>query len=151
VTETEIDWPTELRKFEREFDGLPPEPSPARARARKEAERRAQERMEARIMALGTVARLLLVATLAGAVVLWPYRHDCGRHLIGFLGVEGTIVVGGLWVAICTWRRRMAIMHALAMLLVLWGLALIAAEVLPRVGYAKVDPAHPPRWGCAAR
>ena len=74
---SEIDWPTELRKVVREFDGLPPEPSPGRVKAKKEAERRAQERRTARIMALGALARLLLVAALGAAVVLWPYRHDC--------------------------------------------------------------------------
>ena len=148
---SEIDWPTELRKVVREFDGLPPEPSPGRVKAKKEAERRAQERRTARIMALGALARLLLVAALGAAVVLWPYRHDCGRHLIGFMAAEAMIVLGGLWVASCTWRRRMPTTHALAMLLVLWGLALTAAEVLPRVGYAKVDPLHPPQWRCTAR
>jgi len=32
--------------------------------------------------------------------------------------------------------------------IILAGLILIAAEVLPRVGYAAVDPKHPPRFSC---
>jgi hypothetical protein len=35
--------------------------------------------------------------------------------------------------------------------LVLWGLALGSAEVLPRVGYAKTESGNPPPWWCAGR
>jgi hypothetical protein len=33
--------------------------------------------------------------------------------------------------------------------IVLAGLVLVAAEVLPRIGYAVTDPLHPPRVWCA--
>jgi hypothetical protein len=148
---SEIDWPLELRKLEREFDGLPPEPSPARVRARREAERRAQERRAARVRMLGATARLLLVAALAGALGAWPYVRACGPGLFAYLGAEAVVVVGGLWVAWSTWSYRLAKTHAAAMVLVLCGLALITAEVLPRIGYAKVDAKHPPRWWCGDR
>jgi hypothetical protein len=39
-------------------------------------------------------------------------------------------------------------MHALSLLIVLAGLVLIAAEVLPRIGYAASDPKHPPQMWC---
>ena len=67
------------------------------------------------------------------------------------MGAEGMIVLGGLWVAACTWRWRLAKTHAAALLVVLCGIALLAAEVLPRVGYARTDPRDPPRWACVAR
>jgi hypothetical protein len=65
------------------------------------------------------------------------------------MGAEAMIVGGGLWVAACTWRCRMAAMHAVALIIILAGLVLMQVEVLPRIGYAKVDPANPPRWWCS--
>jgi hypothetical protein len=35
--------------------------------------------------------------------------------------------------------------HAVAMVMVLWGIALVAAQVLPRVGYA----ADAAKWWCS--
>jgi hypothetical protein len=37
----------------------------------------------------------------------------------------------------------------LSLLVVLAGLGLVAAEVLPRIGYAVTDPLHPPQVWCA--
>lgn len=143
-----IDWTTELRKVEREFSGLPPEPSPLIAKARREAERREQERKDARGAAFGTWIRLGLVLALAGGVYLWPYARACGVGLFTYIGAETLIAVGGVWLGVLTWRYRMSRAHLLALTIVLWGVALIAAQVLPRVGYSRVDPAHPPRWSC---
>jgi len=99
---------------------------------------------------LGVHARLLLVTVLAGAVVAWPYSRECGPGLFAFMGAEGMIVAGGLWLMACTWRSRMAKTHGVALVLVLWGLMLIGHQVLPRIGYAKTNPAKPARWVCAA-
>jgi hypothetical protein len=52
-------------------------------------------------------------------------------------------------VAITTWRARLAKLHVFSLLIVLAGLALVAAEVLPRIGYAVTDPRHPPLIWCA--
>jgi hypothetical protein len=57
-------------------------------------------------------------------------------------------VVGGLWAAAWTWRGRLARMHLLSMAVLLWGVVLIGLQVLPRVGYAKVDGDRPPGWWC---
>jgi hypothetical protein len=46
------------------------------------------------------------------------------------------VVVAGAWVAVASWARRHAAVHVLALLLILWGIALVAYEILPRVGYA---------------
>lgn len=147
---SDVDWNTELRKIEREFDGLPPEPSASEIRARRAAEQRAEQRRKDRAVKLGVQARLLLVAVLAGAVVIWPYARECGTGLLAFMGAEAVVVVGGLWVVACTWRARMARTHGVALVLVLWGVMLIGHQILPRIGYAKTDPAAPARWRCVA-
>jgi hypothetical protein len=142
------DWSTKLKKIEREFQGLPPDPSPAFKKMQSEEERRAQERAKQRVAAIGAGARLILVFALFGALAVWPYENACGSGLFGYLGAEAAIVAGGLWVAFTTWRARLSKMHTLSLLIVLVGLGLIAAEVLPRTGYASVDPKHPPAFFC---
>jgi hypothetical protein len=142
------DWSTQLKKIEREFDGLPPEPSPAFKKMQSEEQRRAQERAQQRAAMIGAGARLILVFALGVALAFWPYERECGSGLFGFLGVETVIVVGGAWVAFTTWRYRLPRMHILSLVIILVGLTLIAAEVLPRVGYAAVDPKLPPQFSC---
>ncbi len=141
---SENDWSTQLKKIEREFDGLPPEPSRASMRMQSEAERRAQERSAS----LGAAARLFLVLALGGAISLWPYARSCGAGLFAFIGIEAMLVVGGIWVATHSWRHRLPRIHVLALIVALGGLVLIAAELLPRVGYAAVDPQALPQWMC---
>ncbi len=142
------DWSTQLKKIEREFEGLPPEPSPAFKKMQSEEERRAQERAQQRVAMIGAGARLILVFALFGALTIWPYANDCGWGFFGYIGAEAVIVAGGLWVAFTTWRARLPKMHTLSLLIILVGLILIAAEVLPRTGYASVDPQHPPQLWC---
>jgi hypothetical protein len=142
------DWSVQLKKIEREFEGLPPEPSPAYKKLQSEEERRAQERAQQRAAMFGGGARLILVFALFAALAVWPYERACGIGLFEYLGVELVIIVGGLWVALTTWRHRLPKMHTLSLLIALTGLILMAIEVLPRIGYAAVDPKHPPRFSC---
>lgn len=142
------DWSTQLKKIEREFEGLPPEPSPAFKKMQSEEQRRAQERTQQRAAMIGGGARLVLVAALGVALAFWPYENQCGSGLFGYLAVELVIIIGGLWVAISTWRARLPRMHILSLLIALTGLVLVAIEVLPRVGYAAVDPKQPPAFSC---
>ena len=142
------DWSVQLKKIEREFEGLPPEPSPAFKKLQSEEQRRAQERAQQRTAMIGGGARLVLVGALGVALAFWPYENSCGSGLVGYLAVEIVIIVGGLWVAISTWRARLPRMHILSLLIVLAGLVLVATEVLPRVGYAAVDPKNPPHFSC---
>jgi len=142
------DWSVQLKKIEREFEGLPPEPSPAYKKLQSEEERRAQERAQQRAAMFGGGARLILVFALFVALALWPYERACGVGLFEYLGVELVIIVGGLWVAFTTWRHRLPKMHTLSLLIVLTGLVLMATEILPRIGYAAVDPKHPPQFSC---
>lgn len=145
-----VNWKVELAKIEREYDGLPPEPSAGALNAKRASERQAQLRQDAQTAAIGAWARLILVAALAVALVFWPYARDCGAGLFVYVGAEALIVAGALWVVAWTWRWRIAKTHGLALMLVLYALALIGAQVAPRVGYAKVDAAHPQQWSCAA-
>ena len=145
----ENDWSVQLKKIEREFDGLPPEPSPAVMKMQSEAERRAQQKTQQRAAFLGAMARLLLVIALGAALTMWPYARDCGTGLFGYIGVQGMMFIGGVWVAVSTWKSRLAKTHILSLVIALASLVLVASEVLPRTGYAKVDPRHPPTWWCA--
>ena len=141
---TEIDWNTELRKIEREFNGLPPELSPAQVRAQRAAEQRAQQRKTDRANAIGVFARLSLVGLLGAAINFWPYPRDCGNGLFAYLAAEGLVVTGGIWVAICTWRFPMPRMHLVASLVIQAGLGLLEIEVLPRLGYTRATGV----WWC---
>ncbi len=142
------DWSTQLKKIEREFDGLPPEPSLAYKKLQSEEERRAKERAAQRAALIGVTARLILVAAVGVALLFWPYDNTCGLGLFGFLGAETVIVIGGVWIGITTWRARLPRMHLASLAIALVGLILIAADVLPRVGYAAVDAQHPPTFAC---
>lgn len=142
------DWSTQLKKIEREFDGLPPEPSLAYKKLQSEEERRAKERAAQRAALIGVTARLILVAAVGVALLFWPYARDCGLGLFGFLGAEAVIVIGGVWIGITSWRARLPRMHVLSIAIAIAGMILIAADVLPRVGYAAVDPRNPPSFAC---
>jgi hypothetical protein len=141
-------WAVQLKKIEREFDGLPPVPSPAVQKMQTEAERRAKERVQQRTAMIGAGARLILVFALGAALGVWPYSRECGWGWFGYVGVEAVIAAGGIWVGFTTWRARLAKMHVLSLLIILTGLVLIAVEVLPRIGYAAIDPKHPPQLWC---
>lgn len=146
-----INWTSELKRIERAFDGLPPlppVPSPAQLKQRRASERRtlerSLERQERTAMIIGTSGRFLLVFALSAAINFWPYGHACGFGLFTYMFAEVLIVVGGLWTVAWTWQHRMPRGHGIAMAMVGWGVALIAAQVLPRIGYA-AEAAH---WFC---
>ena len=96
---------------------------------------------------VGMVLRLLLATAVAVGVVFWPYDSRCGLGLAGYLGAVAGVALAGGWSAVWTWRHRSPRAHVIALALVGWGLALAAAEVLPRVGYARADPARA-LWVC---
>ncbi len=145
----QIDWKAELRKIERQFDGLPPEPPPPENRPPKLANIREREQAERQITLIGASARLLLVGSLLGALWWWPYANGCGFGLAAFLAAKVMIVVGGLWGAVFAWRNRLVASHTVALTFVFTGLALLAAEVLPRLGYVSIAAMGAPHWRCA--
>ena len=93
---------------------------------------------------LGPWARLLLGLALGTMIAWWPYPRNCGFPLLGYLGAVLTIILGGGWAAVSSWRYRAHLAHIISLILMLYGIMLGAAELLPRTGYA-VDQAT---WGC---
>jgi len=83
------------------------------------------------------ILRLVLSAALGVAVVFWPYENRCGVGLSGYLAAVAFVTIGGVWSAVWTWRHQTAKAHVLSILLIVWGLVLGSAEILPRTGYAK--------------
>jgi hypothetical protein len=147
---TGIDWSAQLKKIERQFDGLPPEPSESELRAKRENERRQQFKEKNREAVFGAGSRVVLALSLGLAINAWPYARACGAGLGGYLAASGAVIAGGLWATVGTWRGRSPKLHALALLAVAWGIVLVTAQVLPRVGYAKVDPRTKLAWRCWA-
>jgi hypothetical protein len=92
----------------------------------------------------GPTARLVLSLALGAMIAWWPYPRGCGLPLVGYLGAVLTVVVGGGWAAASSWKYRASLAHILSIILMFYGLMLVAAELLPRTGYA-VDHAT---WQC---
>lgn len=146
---TATNWDQELKRIEREFHGMSPDPVIRLDSARAAAEKHAQERRRNRRAAIAVWARLALVVALAAAINAWPYPRACGAGLFAYMGAAGIAGTGAIWVAASSWTARLAGAHMLSMVVLIASLALLALEVAPRVGYAKVDgPA--PAWRCAA-
>jgi hypothetical protein len=99
-----------------------------------------------RLAGLTTWVRTLLGLALAVGMTQWPYPNACGFNLAVYLGAICTVVVAGLWSSISSWQRRSGFAHTLSLLVLLWGMLLVAREVLPRVGYAR----QMRTWTCPA-
>jgi hypothetical protein len=106
------------------------------------APRRTQTPTRAEQIALG--GRVSLGAGLGGMMTQWPYPHGCGLPLAEYLGAIAMVMVAGAWIAVASWSLRSASSHFLAFLLLLYGIALAAGQVLPRIGYA----AERSSWHC---
>lgn len=145
---TGIDWTAQLKKIERQFDGLPPEPGESDPRAQRETRRRSQQRMAAGEGIFGAGSRVVLALSLGLAINAWPYNRACGVGLAGYLAAAAFIVAAGFWATVGSWRSRAPKLHAMALLVIAWGMVLIAAQVLPRVGYARTEPGNGPAWRC---
>lgn len=92
----------------------------------------------------GWIRVLLGVAVAAGVTLAWPYRHNCGLPLYGYLAAAGGVVLAGLWGAVASWKRRMGLAHLLALLVSLTGVALVTRVIVDRSGYPKT----PSTWTC---
>lgn len=95
---------------------------------------------------IGLWGRVALGISLGVMMTAWPYFRECGLPLFGYLGAVAAVVVAGAWIAATAWRLRNGAAHILALVLLLWGLALTADQLLQRTGYAAV----PATWQCEA-
>ena len=141
-------WNVELKKLEREFGGLPPEPTQAELNARRASERRARELKDAINARIGAAIRCVLVLALAVALYYWPYARSCGAGLLLYIGAQVVFAAGALWVTAYTWRHRLTKTHALAIAMFVGALGMLSAQVLPRVAWGRVAPAYQARWSC---
>jgi hypothetical protein len=130
------DWDKELADIDKVIARTPAGPGPVPATQGKAAPALAAAPV-GRKAALATWLRVLLGALLAVGMTQWPYSHGCGISLYLYLGAAAAVVVAGLWSSISSWRRRMGLAHSLALGVTLWGMVLLAREILPRTGYAK--------------
>ena len=96
----------------------------------------------------GVYFRAGLSLTLAIGLLFWPYDAHCGPGLFGYLLAAGMVCVTSVWSGIFSWKVRMPAVHILSLLLFGWGIVMGGAEVLPRVGYAIANEAHPATWLC---
>ena len=143
-----IDWTAQLKKIERQFDGLPPEPSESEPRGKWEPQHRSQQRKVDRDAIFGAGSRVVLALSLGLAINAWPYSRACGLGLAGYLAASAFIIAAGLWATVGSWRSRAPKLHALALLVMAWGMVLVASQALPRVGYARTEPGNGPAWRC---
>lgn len=97
----------------------------------------------------GVFLRLTLAVALGIGMLFWPYASRCGLELAAYMGATIAVLVAGAWSGVWTWRHRAGRAHVLSLLLVLWGLLLATAEILPRVGYAIPTVARPASWSCS--
>ena len=90
-------------------------------------------------------ARVGLGVVVAVALTQWPYAQTCGAGLLVYLLAVSTVLVTGVWGGMASWRGRLASAHVIALSTILWGLALVAHEILPRAGYSTPSAS----WWCA--
>ena len=146
---TDRDWDAEMRKIDKQLESIPTQAStPVRAAA-PSGGAAPMPFAKPETSTFGVMARLALAGILGVAIIFWPYTAKCGLGLAGYLGAVTTLIVAGVWPSIWTWKHRAAKAHTVSLLLLTWGLVLAAADVLPRVGYAKTSANHPANWTCS--
>jgi hypothetical protein len=92
----------------------------------------------------GIWIRTLLALALAFGLWVWPWTRFCGLNLYWFLGATTVLALAAIWVMIVGWKGRSALAHLLGFLMFGFAVWLGAAEILPRVGYAKLHRV----WAC---
>jgi hypothetical protein len=140
MTEPPRDWDRELADIDRVIDKGPgPVGTPARLPAPGSPP-----------VVRGSVARtwfwVVLALLLAVALPIWPYGKACGLQFFFYLGAATLALLAGVAGALSSWAARRGLAHVLSLTVVVWAGAMVASEVLPRVGYA----AQSKTWLCPA-
>jgi len=149
VTVEPTRWTAKLKAIERQFDGLPVDPSPTSLRLNREVERRERERRDGQVRVFGTWVRLVLVGALAiGTTFWWPYPHACGGDFLLYGAVEALVVIGGVWAMVSSWHARAGIAHGIAVALLIWGLGVVGLQVGPRIGFPAPSGMQQASWRC---
>ena len=81
---------------------------------------------------------------------IWPYQRACGAGLFSYMAVEVLIASAAIWVASIAWQHRLGRIHIASLVTLLGALALLAIQVVPRLGYDKAG-APPRQWLCTTR
>jgi len=146
VSDPPRDWDKELAAIDKVMakGGGAPAALPAQRGGGAPASAPAPGRAVSKRAVLTTWIRAGLGILVAAAVLQWPYAHRCGLGLMLYLGAAATVAVAGSWTMIISWHRRQGWAHLTGLSVLLGGLALVAAVLLPRLGYA----ATPLFWMC---
>jgi hypothetical protein len=141
-------WDKELARIDKQLESMADEALLPTSAASSPEGKAAIKAQQGRTRTLGVFLRLTLAVGLGVGILFWPYEHRCGLALAGYLGTIALVTGSGVWSAIWSWRHRAPRAHILSLLITLWGLTLGAIEILPRSGYARVDPVRPVTWLC---
>lgn len=153
MAEQPRNWDKELAEIDKLLAKGPAPAPPAAARPAAglptappagQPQRAAPVATSARGTVLGTWLRALSGVVLAGAMTQWPYAHACGAPLLLYTGASAAVVLAGSWGGQASWRSRIAAAHIVSLVAVGWGMGLLAAILLPRIGYA----AEALTWWC---
>lgn len=158
------DWDTELAKIDKQLASISDEelmkrapPPPARAGGVPRALPGATPATSAGARSPSSAAagkpwvawlKVLVAVGAAVGLMFWPWPARCGAPLVGFTAATAGVAVLGVWSAVGSWRHRLGLAHVASLLVAVWGLALGAREVLPRVGYAMPTPERAAQWSC---
>lgn len=98
----------------------------------------------------GKLPRLWLMAVIgpigAAALFIWPYGTDCGLPLYVYIVGALAVLGASLMTMRAAWQRHHGVAMLIGILTMLVALALMAAVILPRTGYAVVTLP----WSCAS-
>ncbi len=159
------DWDKELAKIDKQLASISDEElmksaqpvAPAKAGAAPRELPAARSSASAGPMSMPSAAagkpwvswvKVLVAVGAAAGLMFWPWPARCGAPLIGFTAATAGVALLGIWSAVGTWRHRLGLAHVASLLVTVWGLALGAREVLPRIGYAVPTPERAAQWSC---
>ncbi len=88
----------------------------------------------------------LLAPLGAAALTIWPYPKACGTMLYVYLAAVLGVIAAAVWAMHTAWHGRRGLAMTVGVLALLFALGLLAAEVLPRTGYAATTL----HWTCSS-